>query len=106
MSTETIVYPQTLTGTVRGNSSNPDWDLNRGPGERLVKRYVSFAQGVFTKAPAVMVALSLMDTGNRANTRVEAYAENVSQSGFNMVFRTWSDSVTHGLSATWIATGS
>jgi hypothetical protein len=52
---------------------------------------------------AVQVALAHFDVEKVANTRITVHAENLSRSGFDLVFTTWADTRIWGLTATWIA---
>ncbi len=76
-----------------------------GVGPREVRQLQSFAEP-FVSAPAVMVGVSMWDIDHKANARVDISAENVTVTGFEIVFRTWSDSRIARIRADWMAIGS
>lgn len=59
----------------------------------------------YKAAPAVFVSPSLMDMNNEGAYRAEMVAENITQKGFDVVFRTWSDSRVARVRAAWMAVG-
>jgi hypothetical protein len=75
-----------------------------GNGPRLNRTAVSFSEK-FTDPPAVMVALSMFDVANSANARMDLQAENITVSGFDLVFRTWEETQVARVRATWQAIG-
>jgi hypothetical protein len=95
---------QSLTGTVAGSYSDSDWNLLNGSGNRSTTRHVNFTVP-FNQVPQVVINLSLIDTNNGHGTRVAVSASNITKYGFDAIFGTWADSMTYGLSASWIAIG-
>jgi H-type lectin domain len=75
-----------------------------GEGSRERRKQVSFRE-VYRQPPAVQVSISLWDMDTNAAIRAELVAENVSLTGFEMVFRTWGDSRVARLRAAWTAIG-
>ena len=75
-----------------------------GSGPRERRRPVAFSEP-FRKVPAVHVAISLWDIDTEHAMRAELVAENVSERGFEIVFRTWLDTRVARLRATWLAIG-
>ena len=47
----------------------------------------------------------MWDMGNDSNARADSRAENVTVTGFDLVFRTWSDMRIARVSASWLAIG-
>ncbi len=73
-------------------------------GDREYRREISFGER-FKSAPTVQVGVSLLDIDHSANTRYEIVAENVTAKGFEIVFRTWSDTRVARVRASWMAIG-
>ena len=75
-----------------------------GSGPRKVSRAVEFSEA-FSTQPMVHVSLSMWDMGNDSNARGDIRAENVTETGFDLVFQTWSDKRIARVSASWLAIG-
>ena len=75
-----------------------------GVGTRERRKEVTFDE-VFASPPAVQLSVSLWDMDTSAAIRAELVAENVTNTGFDIVFRTWSDSRIARMRASWIAIG-
>lgn len=75
-----------------------------GDGARVLRRTILFSEK-FQIAPAVQVALSMWDIDQQYNSRVDISAENVTEAGFEVVFRTWGDTRVARVRADWIAFG-
>lgn len=75
-----------------------------GEGSRERRKQVTFQQP-YRHAPAVQVSISMWDMDTNAAIRAELVAENVSLTGFEVVFRTWGDSRVARLRAAWTAIG-
>ena len=45
----------------------------------------------------------MWDMGSGSNARADIQAENVTETGFDLVFRTWSDTRVARVSASWLA---
>jgi H-type lectin domain len=76
----------------------------RGSGEREIRQSVTFSE-TFSDAPTVMVGISLWDADQKTNLRADISAENITATGFDIVFRTWADSRLARVRADWIALG-
>jgi hypothetical protein len=81
--------------------NGPMWT---GDGPRESRRPVRFSE-VFRAPPMVQVAISMWDTGGDTNQRADLRAENVTEAGFDLVFRTWGDSRVARIRADWMALG-
>lgn len=79
-------------------------DMWTGHGSRERRSYVAFAEP-FRLPPAVHVSLSLWDMDAGANVRADIAAENVTAKGFDVVFRTWSDTKVARVRMSWLAIG-
>jgi hypothetical protein len=75
-----------------------------GSGPREVRQIQSFDEP-FLEPPAVTVGISMWDIDHQANARVDISADNVTATGFEIVFRTWSDSRIARIRADWMAIG-
>ena len=79
----------------------PMW-TGTGPRERRLP--VTF-DTAFRSAPAVHVTISMWDVDTGSAVRAELTAENITPTGFDIVFRTWLDSRVARLRASWLAFG-
>ena len=61
-----------------------------GTGPRKVSRTVEFSEA-FAAQPMVHVRLTMWDMGSDSNACTDIRAENVTETGFDLVFRTWSE---------------
>ena len=75
-----------------------------GTGPRNVCEAQSFAKG-FLAPPVVMCSISMWDIAHQSNSRVDLSAENVSETGFDIVFRTWGDTRVARVRVDWLAIG-
>lgn len=75
-----------------------------GSGSRERRKVVRFDEA-FASPPAVQLAISLWDMDTSAAIRAELVAENITTTGFEIVFRTWADSRIARLRASWTAIG-
>ncbi|MDA9940733.1 H-type lectin domain-containing protein, partial [Planktomarina temperata] len=69
-----------------------------------VSRAVEFSEA-FTAQPMDQVSFTMWDMGSDSNARADIRAENVTETGFDLVFRTWSDTRVARVSASWLAIG-
>lgn len=76
-----------------------------GNGPRESRHIVSFSEP-FIDVPTVMVSISMWDLDRKTNTRADISAENITPTGFHIVFRTWGDSRVARIRADWTAIGS
>jgi hypothetical protein len=100
--------PSTLsiqTGTkYNGYLENTNWSLKNGTGTRTFRVWVPFP-APFQTPPAVSVSLYGQDVEGVKNNRLVLAAENVSTTGFTLVYTTWYDTVVNSVWASWIAIG-
>ncbi len=82
-----------------------DGPMWTGSGPREVRQLQEF-RDPFLGPPAVMVGVSMWDIDHQVNSRVDLSAENITADGFEIVFRTWSDSRIARIRADWMAIGS
>ncbi|MDQ2067388.1 H-type lectin domain-containing protein [Xinfangfangia sp. CPCC 101601] len=75
-----------------------------GNGNRECRFMVTF-KPAFRQVPAVTVGISMWDMDHKTNSRADISAENVTASGFHIVFRTWGDSRVARVRADWMAIG-
>jgi hypothetical protein len=73
-------------------------------GDRYVTVYVDFGYR-FAGPPTVLVQLKGLDVDQGRNVRIVVWPQGISQTGCEVVFRTWSDSIVYSADATWIAIG-
>jgi len=81
-----------------------DGEMWAGSGERESRTAVAFKEG-FKSVPSVTVSLEMFDFDNRRNQRAETVVENITQHGFDIVFRTWGDTKVARAKASWMAIG-
>lgn len=75
-----------------------------GKGPRQLRRIIEFEEA-FSEAPLVQTSLSMLDIDQSTNHRVDISAEDVTEEGFTIVFRTWGDTKIARVRADWIAFG-
>ncbi|WP_039017218.1 H-type lectin domain-containing protein [Halocynthiibacter namhaensis] len=81
-----------------------DGEMWKGKGQRQSRRAVAFSEP-FSRIPVVQVSMSMWDIDKHSNMRGDLQAENVTTTGFELVFRTWSDSRVARIRASWLAIG-
>ncbi|MBS9717209.1 H-type lectin domain-containing protein [Pseudohalocynthiibacter aestuariivivens] len=79
-------------------------DMWTGTGPRASRARVKFSSS-FQSIPVVQVSMSMWDMDRLTNKRADIQAENISKTGFDLVFRTWADSRVARIRASWIAIG-
>ncbi len=79
-------------------------DMWTGKGPRERRTTIKFSEP-FRSAPIVQIGVSLWDVDTSSALRAELSAENVTQEGFEAVFRTWSDTRIARIRAAWMAIG-
>ncbi|WP_149588421.1 H-type lectin domain-containing protein [Tabrizicola flagellatus] len=75
-----------------------------GSGPREVRHDQRYSEA-FQAPPVVTVGISLWDIDHQTNSRVDITAENVTATGFVIVFRTWADTRIARIRADWLAIG-
>ncbi|KID12607.1 H-type lectin domain-containing protein [Ponticoccus alexandrii] len=98
-----------LIGVAQGNEElfsdfASGGEMWTGSGARERRKTIRFAEP-FRTPPAVQVALSLWDMDQGANVRADIAAENVTTTGFDLAFRTWSDTRVARVRMNWLAIG-
>lgn len=81
-----------------------DGPMWTGTGPREHRFEVEFAER-YASVPNVMVGISMWDSASSTNQRMDISAENISEGGFDLVFRTWGDSRVARVRANWIIIG-
>jgi hypothetical protein len=75
-----------------------------GEGARERRKEIRF-RTAYRSPPAVHVSLSLLDMDSGPNIRSEVTAQDITQEGFQLVFRTWGDSRVARVRMSWMAIG-
>jgi hypothetical protein len=75
-----------------------------GSGDRETRHIVTFKE-TFRAPPVVHVGISMWDTDHKKNARCDLTAELISEIGFHLVFKTWSDTRVARIRADWMAIG-
>ena len=65
---------------------------------------VEFSEA-FKTTPSVFITLELLDLHSGANHRTVTVAENITETGFDAILRTWGDTRIACATAAWIAIG-
>ena len=79
-------------------------DMWTGTGARERRRNVGFSKA-FHSPPIVHTSISLWDVDTKSPVRIEVTAQNVTTTGFDIVFRTWLDTRIARLRVSWMAIG-
>ena len=79
-------------------------DMWTGTGPRVRRKRVEFSQS-FAQVPMVHCALSMWDMDSETNARADTGAENITETGFEIVFRTWGDTRVARARVRWMAIG-
>ncbi len=74
----------------------------KGPRER--RESVVFSE-TFRTAPSVQASISLWDIDTENVIRAEVSTDKISNTGFDLVFRTWGDTRVARIRAAWMAIG-
>jgi H-type lectin domain len=75
-----------------------------GQGARESRHVVSFKEA-FSEPPSVMASISMWDIDHKHTSRADVTAENITESQFHLVFRTWGDTRVARVRAEWMAIG-
>lgn len=81
-----------------------DGEMWAGKGPREVRRHIAF-KAPFHSRPAVQVGMTMLDLDQQTNPRLDLTAENITRKGFDVVFKTWSDTRVARVRADWMAIG-
>jgi hypothetical protein len=75
-----------------------------GQGARESRHMVAFKEA-FSEPPSVMASMSMWDIDHKHTSRADITAENITETGFHLVFRTWGDTRVARVRADWMAIG-
>lgn len=75
-----------------------------GSGPRSVRRSVAFSTP-FAAPPSVTAGLAMWDVDQGSNQRGDISVDSVTETGFELVFKTWGDTRVARIRATWMAIG-
>jgi len=75
-----------------------------GQGPRQKRQTVSFSRPFLAK-PVVHAGLAMWDMDSANNLRADLITENVTEEGFDLVFKTWGDTRVARVRVTWMAMG-
>lgn len=75
-----------------------------GDGPRESRHIITFDES-YAAPPTVIASISLWDMDHRSNSRAHIVSENITPTGFDLVFRTWGDSHVARIRADWLAIG-
>lgn len=75
-----------------------------GAGDRETRHLVTFAEA-YREPPSVHVSISMWDTDHQTNARGDLTADQITTTGFHLVFRTWGDTRVARIRADWMAVG-
>jgi len=81
-----------------------DGKMWKGEGPRAVRHAITFSEG-FSDVPVISLQLSMVDMSNEAFIRGDLQPDNITKSGFDIVFRTWGDSRVARIRVAWQAMG-
>ena len=81
-----------------------DGPMWKGDGPRAARRGIAFSE-IFADLPSVTVQMSMIDMSNDAYMRADLQVEDVSNKGFDIVFRTWGDTRVARIRVSWQAIG-
>lgn len=81
-----------------------DGPMWTGNGAREARVPIVFSEK-FKTAPIVQVIMNMWDASSTTTFRGDIRAEHVSETGCDIVFRTWGDTKIARVSAAWTATG-
>ncbi len=73
-------------------------------GPRAIRYAVAFREP-FISPPAVSVGISMWDLDQKTNQRADISADNITEVGFDLVFKTWADTRVARIRADWMAIG-
>lgn len=81
-----------------------DGEMWTGDGARSNTTKVTFSEP-YSDVPNVTVSTSMMDISNSGFTRFDVQSENVTPTGFDIVFRTWGDTQVARARVAWQSIG-
>ncbi len=81
-----------------------DGQMWTGEGDREIRLAVTFSEP-YLAPPNVYVSVSMIDVSNAGNTRAALQPENVTKTGFDIVFQTWGDTQVARCRVAWQSIG-
>lgn len=81
-----------------------DGEMWTGSGERERLIAVTFSQR-YSKPPAVHCSMSLLDLETGPSVRADVAPRDITEAGFNILFRTWGDSRVARIRVAWMSIG-
>ena len=81
-----------------------DGQMWRGEGPRQSRAAVK-SSNPYATPPHVQVSMSMWDISNNTNIRADVQAEDIAETGFTIVFRTWSDTQVARVRVAWPSFG-
>ena len=81
-----------------------DGQMWRGEGPRQSRAEVVFSRA-YARPPHVQVSMSMWDISNNTNIRADVQAEDITETGFTIAFRTWSDTQVARVRVAWTSFG-
>ncbi|KAK3096737.1 hypothetical protein FSP39_002790, partial [Pinctada imbricata] len=66
------------------------------------QRNITFSTA-FDRIPAVSVGIRTLDSHKDYNIRANTEARNITETGFILILKTWSNTFQYGLTANWMA---
>lgn len=75
-----------------------------GDGPRATRKEINFDEE-FRSVPIVHISLSMWDMDQKTNFRADISAEDVSTTGFTILFQTWADTRVARVRADWLVIG-
>ncbi|KAG6917581.1 hypothetical protein DXG01_001929 [Tephrocybe rancida] len=97
-----IAYPEDETHIFSTSVNTQEVRPSNQP-QATQSKAITFRDAEFWKKPDVFVALNSIDIDNKANLRVRAYVDDVSQQGLTWHIDSWSDTVLYSAGASIIA---
>lgn len=92
------------TGIVRyGYTTETDWNLHTGTGERSFRTPDISFEKPFTAPPRVVLALGGLDSEHTTNLRVHLDPYDIEASEFSVKIQTWADTRLYEVSIMWVA---
>ncbi len=80
------------------------WSLHTGDGVRTYTTRVTFTSN-YSSPPAINVSINGFDMFYETNPRIDVYAQNITNDGFDLVYYTWGETIVYGAYTSWIAYG-
>jgi hypothetical protein len=81
-----------------------DGEMWTGNGPREMRKAIRFSEA-FQDPPVMQISMSMWDMDQKTNQRADISAEDVTATGFSIVFRTWGDTRVARVRANWLAIG-